>query len=251
MKKTLLAGLFMLASGAVMFSQEQKTQEPYEVRKVGENFYSIQDPGSRQFFVVGPENVLLFDTGMGYSSVMERIRTVSDLPVKVAITHGHVDHVGGLREFGECMISERDVPMLPEGIKAEIIKEGDVVSCGDYSFDVIEIPGHTDGSVVFLEKSKKIMIGGDSIQPGPIFMFGDYIKFDDYISSMKKLLKYKKFISQIYPAHNADVVGFEYIKYGIEDAKSFKKGKLKAEEISMFGGKRKVYKGKHVSFLAD
>ncbi len=225
--------------------------EEIEVKEILKDLYAIEDPGSRQFFVVGKDRVLLFDTGFGNYPITEKIRKYSDLPIEVAITHGHIDHISGLKEFGSCYISEKDAPMLPDGIGTRFIKEGDVLSCGDYSFEVVEIPGHTDGSVVFLDRAKKIMIGGDSIQPGPIFMFGDVKKFDDYIASMKKLLGLSDFISQIYPAHNADVVGPEFIRFCIEDAEAFVEGKLEAEEIPMMGGMKKVYKGKNVSFLAD
>lgn len=244
MKKLIAASLFAMA-GVFCFAQS------YEVKEIQKGLYSVEDPGSRQFFVVGNDKVLLFDTGFGKQPLTEKIRKYSDLPIEVAITHGHGDHVSGLKEFGSCYISQKDAAMVPAEIEKRIIKEGDVLNCGDYSFEVIEIPGHTEGSVVFLDKAKKIMIGGDSIQPGPIFMFGDVKKFDDYIASMEKLKKLSKYIEKIYPAHNASVVGKEYIKYCIEDAKAFKKGKLKAEEIQMMGKTRKVYKGKNVSFFAD
>lgn len=254
MKKMIFTAVLMMA-GILLSAQDGKKEvaqmNEIEVKEIQKNLYSVEDPDVRQFFVVGKDKVLLFDTGFGRYSLVEKIRKYSDLPVEVAITHGHVDHVGGLKEFGSCWISEKDVSMLPKGIEARIIKEGDTLSCGGYTFEVIEIPGHTEGSVVFLDKKKKIMIGGDSIQPGPIFMFGDVKKFDDYIASMEKLDKLSKYIKTIYPAHNASVVGPEYIRYGIEDAKSFKDGKLTAQEIPMFGGVKKVYKGENVSFLAD
>lgn len=248
--KKILAAAFLVVSGFFALAQDGKMKE-IEVKEIQKDFYSVEDPGSRQFFVVGKDKVLLFDTGFGKSSLVEKIRKFSDLPIEVALTHGHGDHTGGLKEFGWCYVAKGDVPMLPAGIESKIIKEGDVFSVGDFNFEVIEIPGHTEGSVVFLDKAKKIMIGGDSIQPGPIFMFGDKKKFDDYIASMEKLNKLTAFIEKIYPAHNASVVGPEYIKYGIADAKLFVKGKLKPEEIQMMGKTRKVYKGKKVSFFAD
>lgn len=246
MKKLSIISLIFMA-GIMCFAQSKEI----EVKEIQKNLYSIEDPGSRQFFVVGKDKVLLFDTGFGKSSLIELIKKYSAQPIEVAITHGHVDHVSGLKEFGSCWISEKDSKLLPEGIEARIIKEGDKLSCGGYNFEVVEIPGHTDGSVVFLDKKKKVMIGGDSIQPGPIFMFGDVKKFDDYIASMEKLDKLSKYIKQIYPAHNASVVGPEYIKYCIEDAKAFKAGELTPEEIQMMGRSRKVYKGKNISFFAD
>ncbi len=225
--------------------------EKIEVKEIRKNLYAIEDPGVREFFVVGKDKVLLFDTGFGKYPLGEIIRKYSDLPVEVALTHGHIDHVSGLKEFGSCYVTEKDAPMLPPGIQTRFIKDGDELSCGEYTFEVVEIPGHTEGSVVFLDKAEKIMIGGDSIQPGPIFMFGDVKKFDDYIASMEKLWGLRDFISEIYPAHNADVVGPEFIRLCIEDAESFVAGKLVAEEIPMMGEMKKIYKGKNVSFLAD
>lgn len=141
--------------------------------------------------------------------------------------------------------------MIPEDIRKKPVKEGDIIDIGNFIFEVIEIPGHTEGSIVLLEKNQKFVIAGDSVQEGPIFMFGDVSKFDSYIESMEKLNSYKKNIKTIYSAHNTLSYGPEYIKYCIEDAKLFKKGKIVPTESEVMGKMRKTYKGKHVSFFAD
>lgn len=219
--------------------------------KLEENFYCIDDPGSRQFFFIGKDKVILVDTGFGKSEITPIIREVSNLPIEVVLTHGHVDHIGGLKEFGACYAGEKDFSMLPEDIGKKPLKDGAVIDIGNFVFEVIEIPGHTEGSIVLLEKAKKFLIGGDSIQEGPIFMFGDVSKFDSYIDSMKKLNKRAESIQKIYSAHNTLCYDPEYINYCIEDAQLFREGKIIPDEIEMWGSKRKIYKGKRVSFLAD
>ena len=239
-------------AGAGAFAQGAAPSEDIAVKKLAENFYSIEDPSSRQFFVVGSDKVLLFDTGIGRYDPAEKVRTVSDLPIEVAITHGHPDHIGGIKYFGECFISEQDAALLPQGVTAHVIKAGDTLTCGDFSFEVVDLAGHTAGSVAFLEQNRRFMVGGDSIQPGPIFMLGEKPDIDTYIKTLKALKKKAKQIDRIYPAHNADVVGREYIDWCIADATAFKKGKLQAvKELTMMGQTHKVYQGKHVSFLAD
>ncbi len=221
-----------------------------ETIKLGENFYCIDD-FSRQFFFVGNDKILLIDTGFGTEYLIPKIREVSNLPIEVLLTHGHVDHIGGLKFFTEVSANEKDFPMLPEDIKKKPLKDGDKIDIGNFVFEIIEIPGHTEGKKVKLEKKKKFLIAGDSVQEGPIFMFGDVSKFDTYIASMEKLNNYKKNIKTIYSAHNTLSYGPEYIKYCIEDAKLFKAGKIVPEEIESMGKKQKTYKGKHIAFFAD
>ncbi|MBQ0051551.1 MAG: MBL fold metallo-hydrolase [Treponema sp.] len=248
MKKltSLIACLLMAAS---VCSAQEKGSEPKTI-KIDSNFYYIDD-FSRQFFFIGTEKVLLVDTGFGKVDLAERIREYSDLPIEVVLTHGHVDHIGGLNQFGECYANEKDFSMIPEGINKKPLKDGDIIDIGNFVFDIIEIPGYTEGSIVLLEKNRKFIIAGDSVQEGPIFMFGDVSKFDAYIASMEKLDRYKKNIKTIYSAHNTLSYGPEYIKYCIEDARLFKAGKIVPFESEVMGKMRKTYKGKHVSFFAD
>ncbi|MCQ2595201.1 MAG: MBL fold metallo-hydrolase [Treponemataceae bacterium] len=248
MKKltSFIAGLLLAVS---ICTAQEKSSEPKTV-KIDDNFYCIDD-SSRQFFFIGTEKVLLVDTGFGRVDFTARIREFSNLPIEVVITHGHGDHTGGLKQFGECFANERDFSMITEEITKKPLKDGDKIDIGNFVFEIIEIPGHTEGSIVLLEKNKKFLIAGDSVQEGPIFMFGDVSKFDTYIASMKKLNKYKKNIKTIYSAHNTLSYGAEYIKYCIEDAKLFKAGKIIPEESESMGRTRKTYKGKHVSFFAD
>lgn len=100
----------------------------------------------------------------------------------VWLTHGHLDHAGGVVE----MVGSRPVPVvgphrddlflletLPETTAAygfpvspsfvpdRWLEEGDVLSLGRYRFDVLHVPGHTPGHVVFHEPREKLLIGGD------------------------------------------------------------------------------------------
>ena len=245
--------ILALAAALLMVAGVCTAQEVNKIRTIqlGENFYCIDDPGSRQFFFVGTDKVILVDTGFGKYKLTPVIRKISDLPIEVVLTHGHVDHIGGLQEFGECYACEKDFPMLPENIKKKPLKDGDKIDIGNFVFDIIEIPGHTEGSIILLEKNKKFMIAGDSVQEGPIYMFGDISKFDTYIESMQKLMEYSASAEKIYSAHNTLSYGPEYIQYCIEDAMLFREGKITPEKTEIHGRKCNVYRGQHVSFFAD
>ena len=56
--------------------------------------------GVHCFLVEGREKALLIDAMTGLRGLKDFVATLTDLPVEVAATHGHMDHVGGVFEFG-------------------------------------------------------------------------------------------------------------------------------------------------------
>ena len=84
--------------------------------------------GVHCFLVEGRDKALLIDTMTGLRGLPAFVATLTDLPVEVALTHGHMDHAGGVFEFGRCYIHPADIPMLdgrrvPCGIDARKVLE--------------------------------------------------------------------------------------------------------------------------------
>lgn len=64
------------------------------------------------YLIVGSEKAMLIDTGYGLGDLQVAVRTVTDKPLYIMNTHGHIDHVGGNGYFTEtCYIHEADVEL--------------------------------------------------------------------------------------------------------------------------------------------
>ncbi len=104
---------------------------------------------------------------------------------KILVTHGHMDHVGGLpdavaRFAAPVYVPGPDAPMV-ESPDAETaawmgydfagtddftaLSDGDVLEVGDMTVQVIATPGHTRGSSCFLVRSEKgsLLLSGDTL----------------------------------------------------------------------------------------
>lgn len=196
-----------------------------------DDFYILEDERVRQFLFVGEKEALLIDTGFEDSHVYDAVRSITDLPVKVLMTHGDRDHAGGLKDFGACRINKGDWNLIQADIRLEPLNEGDVFQCGAYTLEVIEIPGHTYGSVAFADWEKKILLPGDSVQKkGPIYMFGQHRNLDLYIESQKKLLGIADKIETVLPCHHACPITPDYIEKNLRDAEALKNGLLTGEK---------------------
>ena len=117
-----------------------------QVRSFTDNFYILDDGRVRQFLIVGEKKALLVDTGFPDSHVYEAVQSITDLPVRVIMTHADIDHAGGLKEFGSCHLHEADWNLVREDVRLEPLREGDVFVCGGYRQVTIAVPGHTYGS---------------------------------------------------------------------------------------------------------
>lgn len=75
----------------------------------------------------------------------------------------------------------------------ETVKDGDILSCGDLSMEIIEVPGHSSCSIAVYVREEKAMFASDA---GGV-PFGDQIftaansNFDKYVESLNKMARYE------------------------------------------------------------
>ena len=51
---------------------------------------------------------MLIDSGVGFEKIRDMVCGLTDLPIVVANTHAHLDHIGGNYLFGDAWIHEDD-----------------------------------------------------------------------------------------------------------------------------------------------
>lgn len=123
----------------------------------------------------------------------------------ILLTHGHYDHTGSVNEVAEhygCTIvgGAKEMRVFTDPsincshfccgdiiIHPDVqVKEGDVVKVGDMEFEVLETPGHTEGSLCYI--CKDTIFSGDTLFQGSCgrtdLPTGNW---NDIIQSLKKL----------------------------------------------------------------
>ena len=68
-----------------------------QVAEIGNKTFVINEYGlNAMFLLVGEEKALLIDTGTGVFDLPLLLKTLTDKPVQVVLTHGHPDHAGAI-----------------------------------------------------------------------------------------------------------------------------------------------------------
>ena len=142
----------------------------------GENTYVLSDD-SNECVIVDP----------GCYSEEEK-RTLSDFitsnslrPVKILLTHAHIDHVLGnnyltgkygipivMNQIEEKLLNDAPIygqmwgiEMEPSPSPSTFIREGDIFEFGESKLEVFFTPGHSPGSLCFLHHESRQLIAGD------------------------------------------------------------------------------------------
>lgn len=108
---------------------------------------------------------------------------------KILLTHGHLDHAGGAKDIKEKLglsiigphkddkfwldqIEEHAANYNMPGLRCcepdEWLNDGDEVTVGNVTLQVLHTPGHTPGHVVFYEPTHKVAFVGDVLFKGSI-----------------------------------------------------------------------------------
>ncbi|HHT8904338.1 TPA: MBL fold metallo-hydrolase [Burkholderia cenocepacia] len=62
------------------------------------------------WYIRGRDRDVIIDSGMGFGSLKEAGRYLFDKRIAAVATHAHLDHVGNLHEFDECMAHHLEAP---------------------------------------------------------------------------------------------------------------------------------------------
>lgn len=151
------------------------------------------------------------DPGGDVAQIQEAIAQVGMKPDKIVLTHGHIDHAGGAAELKQQLGVPIEGPHLAdkfllEGLEAQgreygiaarnvlpdlWLNEPGTLNIGGHDFEILHCPGHSPGSLVFVNHAHKFILMGDVLFQGSIgrtdFPYGDH---DALITAIKtKLLK--------------------------------------------------------------
>lgn len=225
-----------------------------EVIRINESTWRIEDGMVRFFLFAGNKKAALIDSGMTVPNAKEIAEGLTDLPIIMVNTHADGDHVSGNGAFEESYMSPAEEGNYREhGGKGKIIpiKEGDVIDLGDRTLKVIDIPGHTPGSLAFLDEKYRVLISGDSVQDGIIFMFGEKRNFTDYIKSMEHLLEFDGLFDDIYAMHGSFPVKGDLIPKLMDAAKRIQAGEAKGEKVDVFGNEVLKYEFGFAGFFGE
>ncbi len=224
-------------------------------KKITKDFYVIElNEDIRSFVFLGNKDALLVDSGTGVGDLKEIIEKITDLPITALFTHAHGDHIGGAKYFNKRLMhpSEFDyyASEAEETVSMDPVWEGAIIDLGTYRFEVILIPGHSPGSIALLEKEKRFLIGGDSIQSGgPIIMLGSIRSFEAFQASMAKLSERIDEFDIIYASHNDLIVQPETIKILNQGVSKLLRNEISPEHLERFGQEGRIYKYDNVSFF--
>lgn len=170
-----------------------------------DGFICIEQMGVRSFLFIGQEEALLVDCCFG-GDLKSVCRNLTDKPLRVVLTHADGDHTGCAVQFEKIYMHPAEFdryylknnPVAP----AAPLWEGDRIDIGTFCFEVILIPGHTPGSIALLEREKRFLLGGDSIQSAPIYLFGEGRNVPAYLASMEKMKNLRGSFDKVYASHH-------------------------------------------------
>ena len=146
-----------------------------QVGPIGTNCYFLMEP---------EENVLaIIDPGDEAQRIQQVVNETGCKVQYILLTHGHYDHVGSVNELSEKLGAKivggaQEMPVFTDPAlnvsqfvgapiivhPDELVNEGDVVKVGDMEFKVMLTPGHTQGSICFIEKD--VIFSGDTLFQG-------------------------------------------------------------------------------------
>ena len=225
-----------------------------EIIQIREDTWRIEDNGVRFFVLTGKERAIMIDSGMNTPNAKELAESITNLPLTLLNTHVDIDHVSGNALFESVMMGENEAELYrSKGFENKVIplKHGDVIDLGDRPLQIIDLSGHTPGSIAILDQKYRVLFGGDSIQAGRIYMFGAHRNMKRYIETMIEMKEYVDQFDEIYPSHSEIPLKPDCIPKLIEAAELVYAGQAEGTEVEVHGKPVLLYQFDVAGFLYE
>ncbi len=219
-------------------------------------------PGDSAFLIDDGKTTILYDTGFAFTGyrVLERIKTaLKDRALDyIFLTHSHYDHALGSvyikeyyknakvvagtyaqkifgKESAKAVMRDLDKKFaikngvseyadLIDNLSVDIpVNDGDIISAGDMTFKVVELPGHTRCSIGFYCEEKNLLLGSETI--------GVYNGCDGVVPSF--LVGYEMTLSSIEKVQKLNIDNILVPHYGLIDREKTELYLKKAKESAI------------------
>ncbi len=219
----------------------------YSSKEIGVKTWIITEPGfdENMYLLEGRDSSLLIDAGFGMGNLRDFVKSLTSKPLIIVNTHFHPDHTGGDYQFPFVCIGAKDMeyakpflnPKAVQQITSQMLRDTTiddslkfpesqvqrtilipvddnyVFKLGDRNVQVINVPGHTPGSIFLLDIKNKTLYTGDNMQTTWLF-FKESLSVGTYMQSLKKLSRIKGGYNTLYPGHGKplDIAIFDELK---------------------------------------
>jgi glyoxylase-like metal-dependent hydrolase (beta-lactamase superfamily II) len=203
----------------------------FETAELAEGLHTVVDVlGNHAYLVLGNSHALLVDTCGGIGNIRACVEDMTDLPVTVALTHGHDDHFGAVnelkREFGLLTYIMKEEEEFVQSVNFNLsglfghprvtepemfFVDGQKVRVLGTEMTAILTPGHTPGGACYYFPEEKLLFSGDTL-------FCESVGRSDFpggngeqlIRSVREKLMPLPDDVKVYPGHGPDTtIGYE------------------------------------------
>lgn len=213
----------------------------YELTDLGSGVVAVTEGAVHMYLIQGEERAVLLDTGFGGGDLAGLIQELCEKPLLVVNSHGHVDHTGANTQFEQICAHPADWQMI-QGHTGEALerfqplREGDRVDLGGRCLEVLELPGHTPGSIALLDRRNRIIFIGDCVSDRTVFLCLEGASLPDYAGSLERLVGMAELFDAAYGGHGQLCQGMDQAKRLIACTQAVMEGKLIGVPTVVFSG---------------
>ena len=256
LKKVLLRimPLVFIPIGLSVYFQNKMNRGIVDAVMLNEHIWLLnENDEATGYLVVGEKQAALIDTMNGYQDLSQTVRAITDLPVIVINTHGHSDHVWGDGYFGKACLNKADWDIAYRSYKNILykfiemrnqmedvhftdIRDGERFDLGGVTLTAYSLPGHTQGSMCFLDREDRILFTGDSINRHCWMQLEESLPIAAFVENLEALGSIRGDYDFICHGHAAALENATLYDELLEAAKELRDGRTSTDTAYKYWG---------------